>query len=320
MKTASRGFSLVDLVAVAAIIALVAAVGGPSLFRAGELSKRMTCRVNLKGIGAAAQVYAANNNGRWMIPGFRNGSIDNGGIRYVATGLNAIPELGEVGYQRVFERKSEDRSGVGGSISVTTTRAFWMLVRSGAARAQQFVCPSAADDSADTTGSVSLFYDFESYNKISYGYQVPFGPVETQPRDGADGRRIQAADKGPFYFLQVAPNWNVGPGGKPVLVDDLPRFWRAFNSPNHGGTGNGEGQNVLFADNSVSFVRTPAVGVDDDNIYTVMTDEWASFLGFNRIHGDPPQTAPTLGDPYPGQDAIRPGVNGFSSTDTLIYP
>ena len=320
MRIGKRGFSLVDLVAVAAVVSLVASVGVPSLFRASELSRRMVCSVNLKGIGTASKIYAASNDDRWMIPGFKASAIENGGINYLALAqVSQIPPAqGEVGFLRAEESESEDSNGAGGSSAVTVTRSFWMLVRSGAASPHLFVCPSASSDTVDPTVNTNLFFDFESYNNISYGLQVPFGPIATQPREGADARRVHAADKGPFYF-QALVNWNVGPNGKPVTVDDPPSFWRTLNSPNHGGAGNGEGQNVLFSDGSVSFERIPAVAADNDNIYTVMADDWTLAQGVNRIHGDSPHTSPEQ-NPYPGQEAIHPGPNGFSSTDTLLYP
>ena len=81
---------------------------------------------------------------------------------------------------------------------------------------------------------------------------------------------------------------------------------------------NGEGQNALFADGHATFVRIPASGIDGDNIYTLMTNDWGSTIGKNRIHGDTPQEASD--PPYPGQDAFGNGAGKYSSTDSLIYP
>jgi hypothetical protein len=94
--------------------------------------------------------------------------------------------------------------------------------------------------------------------------------------------------------------------------------WRPFNSVNHGGQSNGEGQTVLFADGHTLFARIPAVGINDDNIYTVISDQWNG-LPYNRIHGDWPHTSPAE-NPYPGQDAFGSGAGKYASTDSLIYP
>ena len=74
---------------------------------------------------------------------------------------------------------------------------------------------------------------------------------------------------------------------------------------------------LRFADGHATFVRLPAVGIDNDNIYTLMTDEF-DILTFNRIHGEAPicQTPP----PYPGMFTLGPGPKDYSSTDSLIYP
>jgi prepilin-type processing-associated H-X9-DG protein len=90
------------------------------------------------------------------------------------------------------------------------------------------------------------------------------------------------ADKGPFF--DAGPPTATGavpdaakaafpPGSLVVLpgaadahaVAQLKdKDWQRYNSPNHGG----EGQNVLFVDGHVAFMKKPIVGVDYDNIYT----------------------------------------------------
>jgi len=319
MRKQPRAVTLIELVAVAGIGALLVSLAFPTLGRSRELSKRLVCTLNLKGIGAVTKIYAQTHDGGLMIPAFKNGRIDQGGIDYV----NDTPDVHqhptdpcEVGYDREFESTSEgERYPNVGSVSLPTTRAFWMLVRSGDVHVQQFVCPSSFD-TVDDPEALSLYYDFEGYNHISYGYQVPFGPRLTRPNDGADRGRVQAADKGPFYVSLQNMSWTYE--GRDLRIDSPPEAWRRFNSPNHGGPGNGEGQNILFPDGGVCFQSKPIVGVDYDNIYTLMLDRWDSVHGYGRIHGELPQTAPT--PPYPGQDAFGQGPGNYSSTDSLIYP
>ena len=124
-----------------------------------------------------------------------------------------------------------------GSTDISVTRCFWMLVRSGDVTVQQFTCPSSGD-SEDETENVDFYYDFVAYANISYGYQVPFGPRDTQAREGMDNRMVIAGDKGPFYAETTEPKWDdygATPGG--LTVNDSPREWRNFNSANHGGRG-----------------------------------------------------------------------------------
>ncbi|MCH7807875.1 MAG: hypothetical protein IIB60_01515, partial [Planctomycetes bacterium] len=220
---------------------------------------------------------------------------------------------GPIGVDREFRSFS---FGSNASTLVSVTRSFWMLVRSGDVTPKQFICPSSGDES-DPTENIDFYYDFKDTDNISYGYLVPFGPRDTRPREGVDNRMIMMADRGPFYQEgQSNPQWASPETGDLLTINDAPKSWRRFNSGNHGGGGNGEGQQALFADGHATFHRMPAIGIDHDNIYTLMLDEWDDPNGSNRIHGDTPvQTNPI---PFPGDDAL--GVAAYSSTDTLIYP
>lgn len=320
-----KAFTLIELLVVIAIIALLISILLPSLSRARELSKRLVCASNVKGIGTTGKIYANENQEKWMAPGHSRASINNDGIDYLAGATEGQPvpnNPGEVGFDRELQSTTESSTGTGtGSTAVSVTRSYWMLVRSGDITVKQFICPSSGD-TEDDTENLDLYYDFQSIRNISYGYQVPFGPRDTNPREGMDNRQILAADRGPFYFQGQAPDWGTqGPTGGPISTDDSPKDWRFANSSNHGGSANGEGQNALYADGHANFVRIPAVGIDNDNIYTIMTNQWGNnqVNGENRVWGDTPHVSPNT-NPYPGQQAFGSGPNDYSSTDTLIYP
>ncbi len=312
MRRKLRAFTLIELLVVIAIIALLISILLPSLSRARELSKRLVCASNIKGCGTSAKIYANDNYEKWMVPAFKRSAINNEGINYTVN-PNGIGGEGPVGYERDEESESESAFGQGGTAVLSVTRAFWMMVRTGDITVKQFICPSSGDED-DGTEDIDYYYDFLEYRHISYGYQVPFGPRDTRPREGMDNRQVVAADKGPWYLDEPA-DWTYN--GQDVTLNDSPRAWRKFNSANHGGSDNGEGQNCLFADGHATFMRIPAVGIDNDNIYTVITDPW-HIQGFNRIHGE----APTEFDipPYPGMNSLGNGDNDYSSTDSLIYP
>ncbi len=92
-----------------------------------------------------------------------------------------------------------------------------------------------------------------------------------------------------------------------------PRLWQPYNSPNHGGTSAGEGQNVLYQDGHAIFERKPIVGIDGDNIYTRMDDdasEEGRFVGTHPEFGNPE-------DPFPGQITFN---DRNANTDSLIWP
>ena len=59
-----RGFTLVELLVVVAIIALLVSILMPSLARAKELARMAVCKANLHGLGRAWQMYWNQNNYR----------------------------------------------------------------------------------------------------------------------------------------------------------------------------------------------------------------------------------------------------------------
>jgi prepilin-type N-terminal cleavage/methylation domain-containing protein len=324
VKKRFKGFTLIELLVVIAIIALLISILLPSLSRARELSKRLVCAANVKGIGTTGKIYSNENQEKWMCPPFKRSAIDSAtGIDYLpnTTSQNVPGVNGEVGTERGISTTSETMQAPDqGSDTMSVTRAYWMLVRSGDITVKQFICPSSGDKE-DETENLELYYDFSGYENISYGYQVPFGPRDTQPREGIDNREIVAADKGPFYFptdFAKNPPFDTAGSNGPITKEDPPKNWRKFNSSAHGGAANGEGQNALYGDGHANFIRDPANGIDNDNIYTVIDGTaWDTMNG--RIHGDTPHESSAV-NPYPGQDAFGTGAGKYSSTDSLVFP
>lgn len=238
---------------------------------------------------------------------------------------------------------------------VSVSRALWVLVRQGQMEAANFICPSSNEDFADPTSDIRRFHDFKGYGFLSYGYQMPFYLESNQcrPRRGidVDPRMVYLGDKNPgmtkhtreavefsngddseliaFNSIFIGPQGNGEPAlqtiapasaasagglaGPEVTLDAL----KPFNSPNHGGRGEGTGQNVGRADGSVQFLKTPLAGIDGDNIYSMVHISPAAPHPFRIATGI-----------YPGTNSANmasPGFRGVSlqrhsSTDSLLIP
>jgi len=58
----SKGFTLIEIMIVVAIIAIVVAIAMPNLFHMSDVSKRTVCINNLRKITAAVDQWAIDNN------------------------------------------------------------------------------------------------------------------------------------------------------------------------------------------------------------------------------------------------------------------
>jgi prepilin-type N-terminal cleavage/methylation domain-containing protein len=336
--TKRRGFTLIELLVVVAIIALLIAILLPSLSRARELSKRLVCSANVAGIGKSCKIYANDNNEQWPCPPFVTTNLSNPAlptITYMGMGDYLAAGNPPGSPPGMYNRSTESTTVT--SSGMSTTRAFWMLVRSGDVTVKQFICPSS-NNVADDTEEINRYYDFESLNNVSYGYQVPFGPIDTRASENLDNRMAIVADASPYRGGNIpgsatpqvngsgSPNTT---GNPPLTPNSPPNLWRVFNSPNHGGTSTGEGQNVLFIDSHAEFVTRPCVGVDKDNIYTRMYGTSGGFNStpatgviFPGVYGGQSPWVATPQSPgpqaYPGQNVFM--GNRASSTDSMIFP
>lgn len=62
-----KGFTLIEMLVVVAIIALLAALGWPAMNRAIEASRRSICQSHLRQIGLGMQTYVVDNEGRYPL-------------------------------------------------------------------------------------------------------------------------------------------------------------------------------------------------------------------------------------------------------------
>lgn len=283
------------------VVGLLIAILLPSLARARELSKRTVCTSNLKGIGTGFYTNATESSDRWW-----NGDFPKPGSNSSEFSVDYTQSIGS--YRSTDLGKTNTTPE-----RLSTTRGFWQLVRRNVVTPRIFYCPSTGDD-LNSDDNPASFFDFGTetitgpatpqqstagWKQVSYGLQVPFGEFG-QPSSDLDARMILVADKGP-YGAAIENNLAAPPPiptNSRLTPDDL----RSWNSPNHGGLGDGEGQVALFADSHAEFITVPW-GPFKDNIYTA----WPQVNSVGSV---------SIGRaPAPGLKLMP-----ASNTDSLIYP
>jgi prepilin-type processing-associated H-X9-DG protein len=138
-----------------------------------------------------------------------------------------------------------------GSENVSNTRRMWVLVKNGYLKQNDFVCPSYKPCSFSY--DAKEYNDFPNRNLVAYSFRIGC------PKAGLEkmGRQVIIADVSPIFA-------NVSASEKELIVNISDALLKR-NSPNHGG----RGQNVLFCDGSVVFVKGRTVDVSLDDIYTI---------------------------------------------------
>jgi prepilin-type N-terminal cleavage/methylation domain-containing protein len=294
-----KGFTLIELLVVIAIVALLMSILVPALNRAKTLAQRLVCGSNLKGIGNALGVYAGENlESITPVAGVPRTAPATGKNRlaHVRAGLppdewGAEPgaRWTQFGVLTAPYNSDPDTAFTNGA---TITSSLYLLIRYTKITPNQFNCPGDTSvmkfsldkmaippmlqgqltiyniwdfgDGTGATGNVLWPGEF-----CSYSYHMPY-VSPTDPTglfmsygisENSNPGSPVCADRNPFLDSH-ATNAEV-----PTRPADLELIGidRSDNSVCHG---DGEGQNVLFKDNSVSFHKTPNVGLREDHIYT----------------------------------------------------
>ena len=138
----------------------------------------------------------------------------------------------------------------------SNTRHMWLLVKKGYVDPANFVCPGRKQGRAIqiNLSQVKNYHDFPGRKYVGYSFRVRCNkPGKRQ----APSQKVLIADLSPLF--EKLPQYS-NPLKLQVTKDLLTR-----NSINH----RRRGQNVMFGDQSVRFVKRRCVGVAEDDIFTL---------------------------------------------------
>lgn len=272
-----RGFTLIELLVVISIIALLIAILLPSLGRARELANEAVCSANVRGIIQSMFIYAQTNQNQFPASQNANttGTISAGGIPGTPTATPAAYD--PIAIMQAWESTSQ--------VTGDPLSCLWFLVLSGQDTPKSFICPS---DPVATTPSME--YQTATSGLFNTNFNQDGGVTPAEVASNATigaGESYSIADPWPLAGSSTGYWWTSNAGADLPLVSDMApaspgagagTTARAtttavagntsgnyiYNSGNH--LGNGE--NVGFGDDHVTFATNPYVGQSGDNIFT----------------------------------------------------
>jgi prepilin-type N-terminal cleavage/methylation domain-containing protein len=280
----SKGFTLIELLVVVAIIALLVSILLPALGKAKELTRRVACAANLRGIGQSLAMYKMSNGDRFPVI---NGCLTPNGT-WVRTDTDYLP------WATPFLPNTTWGTAV--------QQNLFLLIRESFLDDKHFICPSSGKsvtERYDASGNSLGGFGFYSRDNISYGYQFP-GTSLTNPDP------TKRSMSSPIVPLKDSVAVVADRGDDEVTNPDLAEL-----SPNH----NGAGESVLYVGTNVDFRDDPGnrCGYKDNNIFeNDMTHDLVNTPPsiVNRVD--------TLDTPVSRQTTGRGWINATSKYDSII--
>jgi len=270
-----KGFTLVELLVVIAIIALLMGILMPALARVRQIAYRLYCGTNLSGIGKAMLIYSNDFDDELPHAGLKD-SV------WTAT----IPNWRNVSRTEAFN------SGHASGLSITSN--FFLLIKYAEVTPKQFLCKGdsrvkafrlSETDLANTGAELLDCWDFGPTPQAhcSYSYHSGFGGFGLT--SSSNPGMAMAADPNPwlnspaFQARPNTPDWaEFDPGGEKAKI-------KLGNARTH----QEDGQNVVYVDGHVDFEKSPACGVDGDNIFTKWDATAVKQKGVRPNTGDAPE-------------------------------
>ncbi len=298
------GFTLIELLVVISIIAILISILLPALAKARELANRAVCMANIRGIVQSMITYSQSNGG--VFPNIPNNTAQNWGPYYywnnptepmeepVVGGTNRLPSYVVQGWYSSADYFQSPAPG----------QAMWIMVLQGYTTPASFICPSdplAQGPSFEAVPYMGAPYYLDTFGQIaddanianpinsngageSYSFAFPSyqpgGGMQTAvglwwTTDGATSQVPLVSDMAPDTggLTEAVASMGDGPGEGVYqrITTTLPTANTfgpyIYNSGNHAG----DGQNVGFGDDHVTWETSPYVGQNGDNIFTYTT-------------------------------------------------
>ena len=274
-----KGFTLVELLIVIAIIALLMGILMPTLSMVRKIAEQALCGTNLSGLYKAIQTYSTQYDEDYPKAGVENEAI----WRYTFKWCGPT------------EAWAFSRNGSGQNYQATIGATLYLLIKYSDVGPKSFICRgdsgasvfriSDYEDSLTTTqrdyigGDLTKAYDFGTYAQTdgfppaqhySYCYQLPYGDYRIAYyilSSASQPSLAVLADRNPYLALNPLPTTEAG-----YSYPAADSIERRGNSPSH----DQDGQNVLYNNGSVTFQEKPYCGVNYDNIYTMDTDNYTT--------------------------------------------
>lgn len=254
-----KGFTLVEILVVVAIIGLLIAILLPALNIVRRQAAQQNDKANLRGIYQGVMGYAGENSDKY--PAYSRTLSTNAAIT-VAEGFNITALRADTSGGAIDTTANAFTDNTAGNVSA----ALWLMVREDHLPTKIFVNPSTTDtaddviDEASNKVTVTDIYDFKSADNLSYS-MINFYHTNIRSK--------WSNSVGPTYVLGGNDN-----NGMASATDGTDTDYNnlSANSAQNSLDHDEKGQNFVFGDGHAEFLSSPVGPFNKtDNAYTYWT-------------------------------------------------